>query len=182
MEHDAQHTTNTPGARETQRHRRNIGKTVVQGLLDIVEIHIPSAVFAALFAVFVMQIFNRYFFRPLTWPEEFALIAFIWTALLGGLYAKRTDHHVMFTVVYDLVPPGVQRIMRIAGNLLLVIAFGIALLPSLDYVQFMAFKKSNVLRIPMNWAYAPFIVFLVVMMGRLAWDIYRDIRTWGDNA
>ncbi len=166
---------------DKQHEKRNIGKIAAKGLLDIVELHVPTVVFAALFGVFIMQIVNRYFFRPLTWPEEFALIAFIWTALLGGLYAKRTDQHVAFTVVYDLMPLQVQRLMRILGNLLLVTAFAIALLPSLDYVRFMAFKRSNVLRIPMNWAYAPFIVFLVVMIGRLGWDIYRDIRTWGDD-
>lgn len=144
-------------------------------LIDVVEVHVPTAVFAMLFGVFILQIFNRYFLRPLTWPEELVLIAFIWTALLGGLYAKRTNSHVEFTVIYDLIPPRKQLWMRLAGNLLLVTAFLIALEPSWEYVDFMAFKKSNVLRIPMNWAFFPFVVFLVVMTVRLIRDIVLDI-------
>ncbi len=144
-------------------------------ILDLVELHVPTLVFATLFVVFILQIFNRYFFRPLMWPEELALIAFIWTALLGGLYAKRMERHVVFTVIYDQASPRVQLWMRLAGNVLLVTAFLIALAPSWDYVDFMAFKKSNVLRIPMNWAFSPFIVFLVFMTGRLVRDIVLDI-------
>jgi TRAP-type C4-dicarboxylate transport system permease small subunit len=161
--------------------RRKPGPLGLTGrfLLDLVEIHIPTAVFALLFGVFILQIVFRYFFRPLTWPEELALIAFIWTALLGGLYAKREDKHVVFSVIYDSVSPTIQRWMRLIGNSLLLVAFAIALAPSWDYVSFMAFKKSNVLRIPMNVAFLPFIIFLVFMIGRLAVDIYRDIRKGG---
>lgn len=152
-------------------------RRIFRAFVDLVEIHIPTVVFTVLFSIFILQIVFRYFFRPLTWPEELALIAFIWTALLGGLYAKRDDKHVVFTVIYDSVSPAVQRWMRLIGNTLLFAAFVIALEPSWDYVSFMAFKKSNVLRIPMNIAFFPFIVFLVFMIVRLAADIYRDIRS-----
>lgn len=144
-------------------------------LLDTVELHIPTAVFAILFGVFILQIFNRYFLRPLTWPEELVLIAFIWTALLGGLYAKRTNSHVEFTVIYDLASPRVQLWMRVIGNILLITAFLIALEPSWEYVDFMAFKKSNVLRIPMNLAFTPFVVFLLIILARLVRDVVIDI-------
>jgi TRAP-type C4-dicarboxylate transport system permease small subunit len=42
---------------------------------------------------------------PLTWPMELTLICFVWTALLGGLFAKRTDDHVSFSMIYDAVTP-----------------------------------------------------------------------------
>lgn len=145
-------------------------------VLDVVEVHLPTLVFFALFSAFILQIFNRYFLRPLLWPEEFALIAFIWTALLGALYAKRDDRHVVFTVVYDSASPTVQRWMRVIGNLLLIVAFAVAFVPVIDYVDFMSYKRSNVLRIPMNFAYSPFVVFLVVMTGRLVVDLARDMR------
>jgi TRAP-type C4-dicarboxylate transport system permease small subunit len=151
---------------------KRIGRLV----LDLIELHIPTAAFATLFIAFILQIFNRYFLRPLTWPEEYALIAFIWTALLGGLYAKRMGSHVEFTIVYDMMSPRVRRIMRIAGNVLVIVALVIAIRPSAEYISFMGFKKSNVLRIPMNLAYTPFVVFLVMMTGRLIVDVVRDLR------
>ena len=145
-------------------------------LVDIIEIYIPSITFIVLFITFLLQIFFRYFLVPLTWPLELTLLCFIWTALLGGLYAKRDNSHVKFTIIYDMVKPKTQLWMRIIGNFMLLLSFCIALYPSYDYVAFMAYKKSNVMKIPMNWAYFPFIIFLVFMIGRFAHDLYVDIK------
>jgi len=126
---------------------------------------------------FVIQIFARKFFKPLIWPEELSLICFVWTALLGGLYSKRMGTQVAFTMLYDAAKPETKRIMRIVGNALLLIAFAIILVPSWNYVQFMAYKKSDALRIPMNIAYFPFVVYLVDMIVRLALEIVKELTT-----
>jgi len=148
-------------------------------LLDCIELYLPMLTFVILFVSFMSQIIARYFFKPMVWPEELSLMCFIWTALLGGLYAKRTGSHVAFTMLYDVARPGVQRAMRIAGNLLLLISFAIIFVPSWDYIQFMAYKKSDALRIPMNWAFFPFMIFLADMIVRLIVEIVKDIATPG---
>ncbi len=150
-------------------------KVVWHFCLDIVEKYIPVTAFLILFGTFLLQIFCRYFLVPLTWPLELTLICFIWVTLLGGLYAKRTDSHVAFSMLYDAVSPGLQLYMRLIGNTMLFAAFSIALYPSLDYVLFMGFKKSNVLKIPMDIAFFPFVVFLVFMIGRIGRDLVDDL-------
>lgn len=145
-------------------------------ILDLVEKYVPMVVFSILFVAFIIQIFCRYFLVPLTWPMELTLICFVWTALLGGLLAKRSDSHVVFSMVYDATKPKVKLYMRLVGNLLLFISFCIALYPSYDYVVFMGFKKSNVLKIPMDFAFSPFIVFLVFMIGRIGKDLLVDLK------
>jgi TRAP-type C4-dicarboxylate transport system permease small subunit len=150
-------------------------KAVYSFCLDVVEEYIPMTAFLVLFGSFILQIFCRYFLVPLTWPLELTLLCFIWVALLGGLYAKRTDSHVAFSMVYDAVGPGVQLFMRLVGNAMLFTAFCLALYPSYDYVMFMGFKKSNVLKIPMDLAFFPFLVYLVFMLGRVGRDILDDI-------
>jgi TRAP-type transport system small permease protein len=145
-------------------------------LLDFVELYIPFVMFMVLFVVFILGIIFRYFFKPLTWTLELSLMCFIWVSLLGGLYAKRLNSHVKFTMVYDAVSPNVQRWMRIVGNILLVISFGISFVPSYKYIMFMEYKKSNVLKIPMNIVFLPFLFFLAFMTGRYVVDIYRDVK------
>jgi TRAP-type C4-dicarboxylate transport system permease small subunit len=144
-------------------------------LVDCIELYLPMLTFTVLFVSFMSQIVARYLFKPLIWPEELSLICFIWTALLGGLYAKRTGSHVAFTMLYDAAKPGLQKAMRIAGNALLLTSLILIFIPSWNYIQFMAYKKSDALRIPMNWAYFPFIVFLADMIVRLVIDIVKDI-------
>ncbi|HUX42398.1 MAG TPA: TRAP transporter small permease [Rectinemataceae bacterium] len=150
-------------------------KSVGKFLLDTIELYIPALAFSTLFVSFMTQIVNRYFFKPLTWPEELSLLCFVWVALLGGLYAKRSESHVSFSLVYDLFKPKGQARIRIVGNALLALSFVIALKPCWDYVFAMSYRKSDVLHIPMQWAYFPFIVFLVDMIVRLAIDIWRDV-------
>jgi len=124
----------------------------------------------------MLEIFYRYFLVPLTWTLEFTLIAFIWVTLLGACFAQRDSSHVMFTMIYDKVKPRTQIWMRIVGNTLVFIAFSISLYPTYRYINFMSFKKSDVLKIPMNIAFSPYIVFLIIIIGRLGYDIITDFR------
>lgn len=143
--------------------------------VDTIELYIPVLSFVTLFVSFMIQIVSRYFFAPLTWPEELSLLCFCWVALLGALYAKRSDSHVTFSMLYDALKPAGQAKMRIAGNALLAVAFAVAVKPCWEYVFAMSYRKSDVLGIPMQWAYFPFIVFLVDMVVRLVLDILRDL-------
>ncbi len=100
--------------------RMNKRPVLTQGLkklLDFVEIWVPVVTFALMFVVFVVAIFFRYVLNhPLTWPYELSIILFIWTILFGAGYAKREDSHVVFSVVYDRLSPGKQRISRILAE------------------------------------------------------------------
>jgi TRAP-type C4-dicarboxylate transport system permease small subunit len=147
-----------------------------QTVLDIIEIYLPTLSFAVLFVVFLIQIFFRYFIKPLTWPMELSLFCYLWTILLGICFAQREDEHIRFALLYDTAKPKIQLWMRILGNLLLVTSFGIALYPSYKYVDFMSFKKSNVMLIPMNWAYFPFVVMMVILIVRFSLQLWKDLK------
>ena len=146
-------------------------------LLDLLEIYIPTAAFTIMFVVFVIQIFFRYFLNhPLTWPQEVTIFGFIWTAILGACFAKRHNVHVVFDLIYEARSAQTQLLMRLISNALVVAAFAIALKPSYEYVQFMAFQKSSVLRIPFNIAFFPYVVFVVLIFGRTLYDLVTDIK------
>ncbi len=146
-------------------------------LVNVIEVYVPVITFVVLFLSFMAQIVARYFFKPLLWPEELSLMCFVWTALLGGIYAKREQAHVAFTMVYDAVKPRTQVWMRITGNAMMLFAFVLAFYPSWGYVSFMGYKKSDVLLIPMNIVFMPFMVFLADMIVRVAIDIVVDIKS-----
>ena len=151
-------------------------KPVLLFLLDIVELYLPMLAFLTIFVCFMIQIISRYFFTPLMWPEELALLSFLWAALLGALYAKRHEALVSFTMIYDGVSDRGKAIMRIVGNVLLVAAFAISFKPSLDFVIFQSYKKSSVLYIPMNLVSSAYLIFLVDIIIRYVVDIVRDVR------
>jgi TRAP-type C4-dicarboxylate transport system permease small subunit len=151
-------------------------KKIFLFLLDVIEIYIPMIAFLTIFACFLIQIVCRYFFVPLMWPEELALLAFLWAALLGALYAKRQESFVAFTLIYDLVSERGKTIMRIVGNILLIITFTISFKPSLDFVIFQSYKHSAVLFIPMNIVSSAYLVFLFDVTIRYIVDVVKDFK------
>jgi len=157
--------------------KRSMWRKIGQFLIDIPEKYVSSIAFTTLFLVFVLQIFFRYVLnRPLIWPYEVSIFAFIWTAVLGACFAKRHNVHVVFSLVYDKMNPLGQLIFRVIGNSLIVISFAIALYPTYDYIRFMRVERSVQLKITFDIAYAPYLVFMVLIIGRLALDVYKDIR------
>ncbi len=151
-------------------------KQVGAFILDFFEIFTPAIAFSLLFIAFMVQVFYRYFLVPLTWPLEFTLIAFIWTTLFGACFAMRDSSHVKFGLIYDMAKPKTKIWMRIIGNFLLISSFCIALFPTYRYIDFMSFKRSNVLKIPMNIAFSPFIVFMLIMIGRIGYNLFIDMK------
>ena len=94
-------------------------RNILDKLMDVVEIWIPSAMMLALFLAFLIQIASRYLFnRPLVWPYELSQLAYLWVITLGCNYAQRTDENIVFSVVYDLVPVTVQKIFDLISSLL----------------------------------------------------------------
>lgn len=151
-------------------------KSTLLFVLDIVELYVPMIAFLTIYICFMIQIISRYFFTPLMWPEELALLSFLWAALLGALYAKRREALVSFTMLYDAVSPRAQAIMRVSGNLLLIAAFAISIKPSWEFVLFQGYKKSSVLLIPMDLVSVAYMIFLVDITIRYIVDVVRDVR------
>ncbi len=150
--------------------------------MDVIEIYIPAISFAILFIAFVLQIFFRYFLNnPLTWPFEVTTICFIWTTCLAASYAQRHKEHVQFSLIYDLLPPKGQLIVRILGNSLVIIVFGLIAYPCYDYIQFMEFDTSTVLEIPFNIIFFPFMVFLFLISARLLGAVILDLKKFTEK-
>jgi TRAP-type C4-dicarboxylate transport system permease small subunit len=146
-------------------------------LLDLVEIYIPVMTFSTMFTVFVISIFFRYFLNhPLTWPYELCIFMFIWTIMFGAGYAKRQNAHVVFSVVYDRLSPKNRLFSRIVAESVVLIAFAIAFVPSVNYIIFWKMLKSPALRVSFDIVFFPFVVFMIVMMGRSLHNLIIDIR------
>lgn len=156
--------------------KESLLKRIGQGLLDSIEIYIPTLTFVTLFIVMMVQIIFRYFFVPLTWPLELSLFCYIWTILFSVGYGMRDDSHITFDVVYDKMPRTGRIIFRLIGNVLVMSSFIIAFYPSYKYINFMGFKHSDALRLPMNWVYSPYMVFMAVVIGRSGVQIFKDLR------
>ena len=144
---------------------------------DIFEIYIPAVAFMAMFISFVLQVFFRYFINmPLTWTQDIIVIGFVWTVLFGACYTMRAGRHVKFTMIYDMLKPKGAALSRLLGDLIIVVAFIVLIVPSWNYSFFLYFQKTPVFRINYTYVFIPFVYLILSVIGYTVKEILEDIR------
>lgn len=152
-------------------------KNIANKIIDIIEVYLPSVCFIVLFVSYIILIVYRYLLKSsIQWLNELSWISYLWAATLALSYGGRKGNDVMFTLVYDKCNKNVQKVFRIIGNGLIVILFTVALPHVIGNINFMSIKKTSIMRIPYNFLYSPFILFVVLS------DLYCLIRLVKDIA
>lgn len=154
-------------------------KTAINKIYNVIELYIPMAIFFILFILYIVMIVNRYFlYGQVGKYFELTQIAFIWCSILTASYGGRTNQHVSFGLVYDKCSQKTQVILRLIGNLIVVGTFIILLPYAYGAIRFLVIKKSNLLRIPFNIIFAPFIVFIILTIVHYATWFVRDVKVF----
>lgn len=130
---------------------------------------VSALFFGAMFVMFVVEVFFRYVLdAPIGWSIEFILIAFLvmlfWTATFNVPLKK----HVAFTVLYEALPPGGRRVLRLVTDVI-----GIAILvPAYPGIlKIVAYENGHftpMLHMPLSVLYGGYALFLASFVIRLA--------------
>ena len=143
---------------------------------------VGGLLYSALFLVFVVQISARFGFnQPLAWTDELAVVLYIWVILWAAAFMVPEREHVVFDLVYQMVSPRIQRLMRIAGHLMIGGLSAWALPASWDYIHFMAREGTPVLNLPFMGVFLPFALLLVSLIVRGLWQITALVRAASED-
>jgi TRAP-type C4-dicarboxylate transport system permease small subunit len=139
--------------------------------------NVAALMLAVMFLAFLVQIVFRYFFNfPVGWASELTVALWLWLVLWGASFVLKESEEIRF----DLLSGALGRRARIAMGIVvavaLVVLYGMAFKPSLDYVTFMKVEKSSYLKVRMDWMYSIFIVFLVAILARYLWLLWQLVR------
>jgi TRAP-type C4-dicarboxylate transport system permease small subunit len=152
-------------------------KKVLLFIRDIIEKYIPVFSFVVMFVVFILQVVFRYIIRhPLTWSMEVIVIGFVWTVVFGACYTMRKKSHVKFTMIYDRLPPVPAALIRMLGNIIIVVTFIGLVMATYKYSLFIGFQKTAVFRISYTFVFMPFTYFLCSIAGYTIGEIIEDIK------
>lgn len=148
------------------------------------------AVFSVLFCTVFIQVLGRYLQLPFRtmWTTEIAQFLFVWISVLGACVSLRENRHIRLGLFVDRMPFAVQRIVEIAGNLV-VIATSVVMIHGFTILLPRTHRQiAAASRIRMSYVYVAgllgavlFIAFSVTRLTRWFWYRGRDEAEADDN-
>lgn len=123
---------------------------------------------AGVFAVTLAGVAARYAFgQPLAWGDELGMILLVWSVFIADAFVTSDRDHVAFDIVWDVASPGVRRAMLIAQGAVFAALFAAALPTIMDYVLFLWRERTSALQWRLDFIYACFVIYFVMLIVRL---------------
>jgi TRAP-type C4-dicarboxylate transport system permease small subunit len=136
--------------------------------------NVAAAMLAVMFAAFIIQIVFRYFFNfPVGWTSELTVVLWLWLVLWGAAFVVKESEEIRFDLLSAAAGRRTRIAMGIVAALALVVLYGASLPASYSYVAFMKVEKSSYLKIRMDWLFSIYLLFLVAILVRYLWLLWR---------
>ncbi len=141
---------------------------------------IAAAAFAAMFGAFMIQIVSRYIFNaPVSWSLEICSIGYIWIVFWTCDILLHERQHIIFDVLYVKFATCWRRIVGIVNTATLGLIFLAALPTTLEYIHFLARRKTMILKLPFDVVYSCFAIFMIAVVVGAALRLRRLLgRSW----
>ena len=135
---------------------------------------VAVGMFAAVFLVFCAKIIARYVeHAEMAWADEVCTVLFIWIVFWANTLLLSDHDHIRFDLVTNVVPEGVRRWMAVARAVLVGGVFAYATPATIDYIRFLWRERTPVLLWRLDVVYACFGAFVVSVVVRAAWQLWR---------
>jgi C4-dicarboxylate transporter, DctQ subunit len=148
-----------------QRRARGAAEGVLAGLLGV------------MFFAFMVQIVFRYFFNfPTGWTTELTVVTWLWLVLWGAAFVVKESEEIRIDLVTSMVGRRGRLVMALTVSVAIVILYALSLPATYSYVSFMRVEKSSYLKIPMNWLFSIYVLFVVAVIVRYLWLLFGLVR------
>jgi C4-dicarboxylate transporter, DctQ subunit len=138
--------------------------------------NVLAAMLGVMFAAFIVQIVFRYFLNlPTGWTTELTLIMWLWGVLWGAAFVLRESDEIRIDLLGTMVRARTRLVMAAICGVSIVVLYLISLPATWSYISFMKVEKSSYLKIPMNWLYSIYLVFVLAVIVRYLWLLW-DLR------
>ena len=135
--------------------------------------NVLAALLGVMFAAFMVQIVFRYFFNlPTGWTTELTLITWLWLVLWGAAFVVKESEEIRIDLVPSMVSRRTRLVLALVASVAIVVLYVVSLPATYSYVTFMKVEKSSYLKIPMDWLYSIYLVFVVAVIVRYLWLLW----------
>ena len=139
--------------------------------------HIVAGLLLVMFVAFLVQILFRYAFNfPIGWTTELTLITWLWLVLFGAAFVVTEREEIRFDLIYSSMKSRGRTVMLALTGIFLIVLYGMSFPAVLDYVLFMKVEKTAYLNVRFDVLYLIYPVFVVAVIARYLWLIWRAVR------
>ncbi|MGB6117803.1 MAG: TRAP transporter small permease subunit [Mesorhizobium sp.] len=139
--------------------------------------NVLAAMLAVMFFAFLLQILFRYVLNwPTGWTNELSAILWIWIVLWGAAFVLTEQEEMRFDLIYASVGSRVRSVMFLICAVSLIALYGGSLPAVYDYVSFMKVEKTAYMKLPFDWVFSIYVVFVVAIIVRYVWLSWQVMR------
>lgn len=139
--------------------------------------NVAAAMVAVMFAAFVVQIVFRYFLNfPVGWTSELSVVMWLWLVLWGAAFVVKEREEIRFDLLAGAAGRRTRIAMGIVAAAALLVLYGASLPATYKYVTFMKVESSSYLKIRMDWLFSIYLVFVLAILARYLWILWRLLR------
>jgi len=139
--------------------------------------NVAAAMLAVMFAAFVVQVVFRYVFNfPVGWTSELSVVMWLWLVLWGASFVVSEQEEIRFDLLSGAAGRRARKAMGMITGAAIVILYGASLPATYNYVAFMKVEKTSYLKIPMDWLFSIYVIFLVAIVARYLWILWHLLR------
>lgn len=138
---------------------------------------VAAGLLAAMFLAFLAQIVFRYGLGlPVGWTHELSVVAWLWLVLWGAAFVLRESEEIRFDLVYSAAGVRARRAMIIVAGIAIIVLYAMSFPAVVEYVSFMRVEKTAYMKIPFDWLYSIYPVFVIAILARYGWLVARALR------
>lgn len=138
---------------------------------------ISAAMFAALFIVFIAQVYWRYVLRdPLVWTLEIAGVLFVSLSIFTAATQMRLRDHVALDLAVDLLPNRVAGLARAFSLWLFAVVMLLSVPDTIAVLEWMYRERTFALRFNLGHLFVLMIFFVITYAIRAGLDGMRMAR------
>lgn len=131
-----------------------VGIKKVSAVVERILHFLVAISFTVLIGACVLQVFTRFVLNnSLSWTEELARYAFIWSNLLGAAICTEKYSHATVTAITDILPKKAQLSLKIVVNVILILIAFVLVKYGFKVVMSTRMQLSPALRVSMSYVY-----------------------------
>jgi TRAP-type C4-dicarboxylate transport system permease small subunit len=126
-------------------------------------------------------LFRFVFLLPIHWTEEISMLLFIWIVFMSSAVVQKRDGHVSIEIIYKNCPALARKIMKIAGQILVLFILVIMTVLSMKLVRFQYHSLTASLMLPYSVFSLTMLLSVILMLIYTTISIMHNIRTFREN-